>query len=113
MTAHAVVPAALTLLMIAFASSASLPALTARLLDVSGDGKALAATMNHSALNVANALGAWLGGLVIAAGLGYTAPAVVGAGLSAAGLGVLAVSFGLERRDRRQLAPREPERRAA
>ena len=105
MTAHAVVPAALTLLLIAFASSASLPALTARLLDVSGDGKALAATMNHSSLNVANAIGAWLGGLVIAAGLGYTAPAVVGAGLSAAGLGVLAVSFGLERRDRRQVAP--------
>ena len=113
MSAHAVVPAALTLLLIAFASSASLPALTARLLDVSGDGKALAATLNHSALNVANALGAWLGGLVIAAGLGYTAPAVVGAALSAAGIGVLAVSFGLERRDRRRVAPDEPERQAA
>ena len=72
---------------------------------MSGDGKALAATMNHSSLNVANALGAWLGGLVIAAGFGYTAPAVVGAVLSAAGLGVLAVSFGLERRDRHR-APR-------
>ena len=112
-TAHAVVPAAITLLVVAFTSSASLPALTARLLDVSGDGKALAATLNHSALNVANALGAWLGGLVIAAGLGYTAPAVVGAGLSAAGLGVLAVSLGLERRDRRRAVEAQDEREAA
>ena len=36
--------------------------------------------MNHASLNVANALGAWLGGLVIAAGCGYRAPAIVGAG---------------------------------
>jgi MFS transporter, DHA1 family, inner membrane transport protein len=89
------------LLMLGVTSAAGIPALTARLLDVSGDGKALAATLNHSSLNVANALGAWLGGLVITAGLGYTAPAVVGAGLAAAGLVVLAFSIGLERRDRR------------
>jgi DHA1 family inner membrane transport protein len=101
-TAHAVVPAAVTLLMLGVTSAAGIPALTARLLDVSGDGKALAATLNHSALNVANAIGAWLGGLVIAAGLGYTAPAVVGAALSAGGLVVLAVSVALERRQRRQ-----------
>jgi DHA1 family inner membrane transport protein len=101
MTAHAVVPAALTLLVLGLTSSAGIPALTARLLDVSGDGKALAATLNHSSLNVANAIGAWLGGLVIAAGLGYTAPAVVGAGLSAAGLVVLAVSVVVERSGRR------------
>lgn len=100
-TAHGVVTAAITLLLLGLTSSASLPAITARLLDVSGDGKALAATLNHSALNVANALGAWLGGLVIAAGFGFTAPAVVGALLSAAGLVVLAVSVGLERRTRR------------
>ena len=102
-TAHAVVPAAVTLLVLAFTASLSLPAITARLLDVSGDGKALASTLNHSALNVANAIGAWLGGVVIAAGFGYTAPAVVGAALSAAGLLVLAVSIGLERRDRRRV----------
>jgi DHA1 family inner membrane transport protein len=92
------------LLVLAFTASLSLPAITARLLDVSGDGKALASTLNHSALNVANAIGAWLGGVVIAAGFGYTAPAVVGAALSAGGLMVLAVSIGLERRDRRRVA---------
>jgi DHA1 family inner membrane transport protein len=47
---------------------------------------------------MANALGAWLGGLVIAAGLGYTAPALVGAGLSLAGLLVLVVSAAVHRR---------------
>jgi DHA1 family inner membrane transport protein len=99
-TAHGRFTAAATLLVLAFTSSLSLPAITARLLDVAGDGKALASTLNHSALNVANALGAWLGGLVIAAGYGWTSPAVVGAMLSAGGLVVLAVSIGLDRRDR-------------
>ena len=108
-TAHGVVSAALTLFLLAFTSSLSLPAITARLLDVSGDGKALASTLNHSALNVANALGAWLGGVVIAAGLGYTAPAVVGAGLSGAGLVVLAGSIALERRTRRRPPAVEPQ----
>jgi DHA1 family inner membrane transport protein len=101
-TAHGRVTAAATLLVLAFTSSLSLPAITARLLDVAGDGKALASTLNHSALNVANALGAWLGGLVIAAGYGWTSPAAVGAVLSAGGLVVLAVSIGLERRDRQR-----------
>jgi len=89
-TAHGRVTAPATLLVLAFTSSLSLPAITARLLDVAGDGKALASTLNHSALNVANALGAWLGGLVIAAGFGWTSPAAVGAVLSAGGLVVLA-----------------------
>ncbi len=54
--------------------------------------------MNHASLNIANALGAWLGGLVLAAGYGYRAPALVGALLSLGGLGVLAVSGRLDRR---------------
>ena len=51
-----------------------------RLMETAGDAQMLGAALNHSALNLANALGAWLGGLVIAAGLGYRAPSVVGAG---------------------------------
>lgn len=98
-TAHGVVTSAVTALVLGLVMSLSLPALTTRLLDVSGHGKGLAATLHHSALNVANALGAWLGGLVIAAGFGYTSPAVVGAVLSAAGLVVLAVSVVVERRE--------------
>jgi MFS transporter, DHA1 family, inner membrane transport protein len=70
-----------------------------RLMDVAGDAETIGAAMNHASLNVANALGAWLGGLVIAAGLGYRAPSVVGAGLAAAGLVPLAISAVLRRRE--------------
>ena len=48
------------------------PALQIRLMDVAGDAQTLAAALNHSAFNAANALGAWLGGVSIAAGLGWT-----------------------------------------
>jgi DHA1 family inner membrane transport protein len=63
-----------------------------RLMDVAGDARTLGAAMNHASLNLANALGAWLGGLVIAAGYGYTATAVVGVALSLAGFLVIVVS---------------------
>jgi DHA1 family inner membrane transport protein len=63
-----------------------------RLMDVAGDAQTLGAAMNHASLNVANALGAWLGGIVIAAGFGYTATAYVGVALSVAGFLVLACS---------------------
>ncbi|RZS87533.1 DHA1 family inner membrane transport protein [Motilibacter rhizosphaerae] len=87
--AHYVVPAALDVVLIGGIGSATIPALQMRLMDVAGDdAQALAAASNHSALNIANALGAWLGGVVIAAGHGYTAPAVVGAGLAVLGLAV-------------------------
>jgi DHA1 family inner membrane transport protein len=69
-----------------------------RLMDVAGDAQTLGAAMNHASLNVANALGAWLGGLVIAAGAGYRAPALVGVALSVAGLAVLLVSATLHRK---------------
>ncbi len=68
------------------------PALQTRLMDVAADAQTLAAALNHSALNIANASGAWIGGLVIAAGYGYTAPAAAGALLAVIGLGVLTAS---------------------
>jgi MFS transporter, DHA1 family, inner membrane transport protein len=76
------------------------PALQTRLMDVAHDAQTLAAALNHSALNVANATGAWVGGLVIAAGLGYTAPAAAGALLAVAGLVVLTISVILQRMSR-------------
>jgi len=74
------------------------PALQTRLMDVAADAQTLAAALNHSALNIANASGAWIGGLVIAAGYGYTAPAAAGALLAVIGLGVLTASVLLQRR---------------
>ncbi|WP_340537396.1 MFS transporter [Nocardioides sp. GXZ039] len=69
-----------------------------RLMDVAGDAQTLGAAMNHASLNVANALGAWLGGVVIAADLGYRAPALAGVALSLAGLAVIVTSGLLHRR---------------
>jgi MFS transporter, DHA1 family, inner membrane transport protein len=84
--------------LVAVSSSVLVVCLQLRLMAVAGDAQMLGAALNHSSLNLANALGAWLGGLVIAAGRGYTAPSVVGAGLAVVGLGVLAVSGLLQRR---------------
>ena len=69
-----------------------------RLMQVAGEAQTLGAALNHASLNAAYALGAWLGGVVIAAGWGYTAPSWVGAGLSVLGLLVLGLSLVLHRR---------------
>lgn len=75
---------------------AACPAVQTRLMDVAGDAQTLAAASTHSAFNLANALGAWLGGVVIAAGFGYAATGYVGAVLSVLGLGVFALSVSIE-----------------
>jgi DHA1 family inner membrane transport protein len=98
-TAHVAVLAWVTVFLIAAVGSVLVVNLQMRLMHVAGNAQTLGAAMNHASLNLANALGAWLGGLVIAAGWGYTAPSWVGAGLSLAGLGVLAVSVALHRRE--------------
>ena len=64
------------------------PAVQIRLMDVAGKAQTMAAAMNHSAFNFANAAGAFLGGVVIDAGLGYASTGWVGVVLSIAGLGM-------------------------
>ena len=64
-------------------------ALQTRLMDVSPSAPSLGAALCHSALNVGNASGAFLGGVVIAAGHGYLAPAWTGVGLTLAGLAIV------------------------
>ena len=59
--------------------------LQTRLMDVAGDAQTLAAALNHSAFNTANAIGPFLGGLAIAAGYGWTSTAWVGVGLTFGG----------------------------
>ncbi len=92
------VPAFLLVFVISAVGAVLVVNLQLRLMQVAGDAQTLGAAMNHASLNVANALGAWLGGLVIAAGWGYTAPSWVGAGLSLVGLLVLGVSVLLHRK---------------
>jgi DHA1 family inner membrane transport protein len=100
-TARWFVPGMATVFAVAAVGSVLAVTLQMRLMQVAGDAQALGAAMNHASLNIANALGAWLGGVVIALGWGYTATSWVGAGLSAAGLVVLAVSVQLHLRQLR------------
>lgn len=73
------------------------PAIQTRLMDVAEDNQSIAAALNHSALNIGNSLGAFLGGVVIAIGWGFVAPAWVGAVLALAGLAIALTSFAVER----------------
>ena len=68
------------------------PALQIRLMDVAGEAQTLAAALNHSSFNVANALGAWLGGMAVTLGLGWTSTGWLGALLAVAGLVIFIVS---------------------
>jgi DHA1 family inner membrane transport protein len=72
--------------------------LQTRLMDVAGDAQALAASLNHSAFNTANALGPWLGGMAIAAGYGWTSTGWVGALLALGGLALCVVAMLGDRR---------------
>lgn len=67
--------------------------LQTRLMDVAGDAQALAAALNHSAFNTANALGPFLGGLAIRQGLGWTSTGPVGAGLALLGFLIWIVAY--------------------
>lgn len=63
-----------------------------RLMDVAGEAQTMAAALNHSAFNVANALGAFLGGLAITFGLGWQSTGWVGVGLAIVGIGIVAIT---------------------
>lgn len=70
---------------------ATVPGLQTRVLDKAADAAALAATLNIGAFNLGNAIGAWVGGLVIEQGFGIAATALGGAGLALVGLGATAL----------------------
>ncbi|WP_374274675.1 MFS transporter [Brevundimonas sp.] len=74
--------------------------LQTRLMDVAGEAQTLAAALNHSAFNAANALGPFLAGLALTAGWGLVATGWVGVALSVGGLVIWAVAV-LDARRRR------------
>ncbi|RKT20217.1 DHA1 family inner membrane transport protein [Streptomyces sp. 1114.5] len=98
LTAHDKVLAAVTLLLAGALGFATVPPLQKRVLDQAHGAPTLASAVNIGAFNLGNALAAWLGGAVISAGLGYTAPNWVGAALAAAALALALWSAALERR---------------
>lgn len=97
LTAVWIVTLALFAFAVSFVGSALSPTIQTRLMDVAGDNQSIAAALNHSALNMGNSLGAFLGGVVIAWGWGFTAPAWAGAILAVAGLAIAVTSFRVER----------------
>lgn len=70
-----------------------------RLITVANSAKTLGAASAHASLNIANAVGAWLGGIVIARGYGYAAPSLVGAVLALGGLVVFGLSILFHKRE--------------
>lgn len=76
---------------------AVVPGIQMRLMDVAGRAQTLAVALSHSAFNLANALGASLGGLSIAAGYGWSSTGLVGAGLALLGIAIFLCSILLER----------------
>jgi len=80
-------------------------ALQTRLMDAAGEAQTLAAASNHAAFNTANALGPWLGGMAIGAGLGHASTGYVGAITAMAGLLLWAVASALERRQAARACP--------
>jgi DHA1 family inner membrane transport protein len=97
LTAHSKAPAAITVLLIGALGFATVPPLQKRVLDQAHGAPTLASAVNIGAFNLGNALAAWLGGLVISAGLGYTAPSWVGAALAGSALALALWSAALER----------------
>ncbi|MEV0848556.1 MFS transporter [Streptomyces sp. NPDC049954] len=96
-TAHDKASAAVTLFLIGALGFATVPPLQKRVLDQAAGAPTLASAVNIGAFNLGNALAAWLGGLVISAGFGYTAANWVGAALALSALLVAFLSAWLER----------------
>ncbi|MFA3894140.1 MFS transporter [Rhodococcus qingshengii] len=76
---------------------ATVPGLQMRIMNYASAAPTMASGANIAAFNVGNALGAWLGGITIAAGLGFTSPIWMGAAVTVAGLLVLIVAAKIDR----------------
>ncbi|VXC60982.1 Major facilitator transporter [Pseudomonas sp. 8Z] len=74
------------------------PALQTHLMDVATGAQTLAAASNHAAFNVANALGPWLGGLAISAGMGWTITGYIGAATALCGLALFAWAWHVQQK---------------
>ncbi len=100
-TADGKVGAAVTIFFVGLAGFMIGPMMQARIMEKAGGTPSLVSAAVQSAFNIANSIGAYLGGLVIAGGLGLVAPNWVGALLAVLGLSLAAVSGGLDRREAR------------
>jgi DHA1 family inner membrane transport protein len=104
-TAHGKTGAAITIFFVGVAGFMIGPMMQARIMEKAGGTPSLVSAAVQSAFNIANSIGAYLGGLVIAGGLGLVAPNWVGALLAVLGLSLAAVSGRLDRHEAHQPAP--------
>ncbi|WP_432849666.1 MFS transporter [Amycolatopsis sp. CA-161197] len=107
LTAQSKVGAAITIFFVGVAGFMIGPMMQTRIMQKAGGTPSLVSAAVQSAFNIANSIGAYLGGLVIAGGLGLVAPNWVGATLAVLGLSIAAVSGSLDRRDARAAEQRE------
>lgn len=96
-TAHARIPAAITLMLVGATGFAAVPAFMTRAIDKAKGAPTLASTVAASGANLGISIGAFTGGLTIDAGLGYTAPIWVGAVMAALAFAVTAWSGALDK----------------
>ncbi|MEU8851533.1 MFS transporter [Streptomyces sp. NPDC048564] len=94
--------AALAVILLGMAAFATGSPLQLMVMEKASSAPSLASSANQAAFNLANAGGAWIGGLALAAGLGVTSPALAGAALAVLGLGVAGAAYAV---DRRRVAP--------
>lgn len=107
LTAHNQVMTTISLVLMGAFGFATVPGLQMRIMHYADRAPTLASGANIAAFNIGNALGAWLGGLTLAAGLGYTAPIWAGAALTLAGLAVLVAATGLASQRARRTPARQ------
>lgn len=94
--AHSIVGISITVFFIGMGGALG-TVLQTRLMDVAKNAQGLAAALNHSAFNFANALGPFLGGMAIASGYGWTASGWIGTLLALGGLMLLGISVYIDR----------------
>jgi DHA1 family inner membrane transport protein len=90
--------AAVAVILLGMAAFATGSPLQLMVMDKAASAPSLASSANQAAFNLANAGGAWVGGLALAAGFGVTSPALAGAALAVLGLGVASLAYAVDRR---------------
>ncbi|MET9292559.1 MFS transporter [Streptomyces sp. NPDC003077] len=99
-TAHNKPAAVVTLFVLGGVGFGTIPPLQTRVMQLAGGPATLVSAANIAAFNLGAAVGAWLGGVAIDAGLGYTSPNWIGALITATGIVLAVISTVIERRGR-------------
>jgi DHA1 family inner membrane transport protein len=112
-TSHSAIPAVVTMMIWGALAFGVCSPLQMRVVDQGRAAPSLASTLNQSAFNLGNALGALFGGLMVSAGVGYGQLPWLGSGLSALALVVILYALWLQARTQRRRQDRREMVRAA